>query len=257
MEQDKSLTFECYFDAIGRQASHNNECYFDVVTKEDFVMHLHTNNRIISNPSDLDFKRYSAKPITGSLQDENRTYINTKIVFVKNNEITSTFGDVVSEICYTDNGGRYVAYIEPGIYNIEIYINNQKVVKRNQNISNGLKFQYYLLIEGLIYKKYKDTVSFCGTDYKNVYGQLVDNKHTPIQNAEMIVLKDGCLCAYVKTDDDGKYKFALKNGEYEVKIRSKQSPIKSTKIILDDLHGFSEQLNSNSILFNKEVMIRL
>ena len=51
--------------------------------------------------------------------------------------------------------------------------------------------------------------------------------------------------------------FALKNGNYEIKIRSKQSPVKSTKIYLDDLHGFSEQLNGSSILFNKNVMIKL
>lgn len=257
LKQDKSITFECYFDAIGRQSSHVNKCFFEVVTEETFISNLYTNNNVIKNPSLLDMKRYKVKPIVGKLQDNDKTYTNAKIVFIKNNEKTSTFGDVVSEVCYTDNGGRYIAYIEPGIYNIEIYINNKKIIKRNQYIGNGLRFQYYLLIEGLIYRKYKDTVSFCGTDYKNIYGQLIDNKHTPIKNAEIIVLQDGELKTYVKTDEDGKYKFALKNGNYEIKIRSKQSPVKSTKICLDDLHGFSEQLNGSSILFNKNVMIKL
>lgn len=257
MTTTNSLTLDCYFDVIGRQSVHTNKCFFDVVTENDYTLSLYTNNKCFKNASELDIKRYKVKPVCGFLKHKDKTYVNAKIVFVKLNENTSSFGDVVTEVCYTDKGGKYTAYIEPGLYNIEIYINNNKIIKRNQKIQDGMKFQYFQKVNGLIHKKYKDTVSFCGTEYKNIYGQLIDNKKTPIANAEIIVLQDDVICAYVKTDDDGRYSFALKNGKYTVKIRSEKSPIKSTEVLLDDIHGFNEQLGADSILFNKQQMIKM
>lgn len=254
---ERSITFDCYFDVIGRLSTHSNQCFFDVVSESDYDLILHTNNTEIKNPKQIDFSRYSAHSLQGVLNNGDKTFVNAKIEFVKQNEISSTFGNVVSEVCYTDNGGKYNAFIEPGIYNIDIFINNQKITKRNIEIQQGLKFQYYKTVKGLIHHKYADVVCFCGCDYKMVYGQLIDNKKTPINNAEIIILKDNKLDTYVKTDDDGNYSFAIKNGAYTVKIRSKYSPMKSTEITIDDVNGFSEQLTSNSILFNKKQTIRL
>lgn len=254
----KSITFTCFFDVIGRQNNHSWKCAFDVVSDDNVKYTLHTNNQIIQNPTDIDMLRYCPRPLTGVLQNKEKTYVNTKIEFLSMNQINSSFGNVVSEVCYTDKGGRYTSYITPGLYNIDIFVNNQKITKRNITIKNGLKFEYFLEVKGLIYKKYKDTVSFCGSDYKMIYGQLIDNKKTPVDKSEMIILdKNKKLVTYVKTDDDGRYKFALKNGEYIVKIRAKDSPIKSTNVILDDLHGFQEQLGMSSILFGKQSMIYL
>jgi len=254
----RSITFDCYFNTIGRLSTHSHQCFFRVTDKQDFTLKLYTNNQVIENPLDIDFRRYGIKPLEGILQNNEKTYTNTKIEFVKMNEKRSTLGDVVSEVCYSDNGARYLAYIEPGLYNINVFVNNQKITKRNITITNGLKFQFYRTIRGLIKKKYKDTVVFHGTDYKMVFGQLVDNKHTPIENAELIVInEDKSINTYIKADDDGRYAFALKNGKYKVKIRSQFSTVKTTDIELTDSTGFYEQLVSESILFNKKAMIKL
>ena len=257
MAYSKQVTFQASFYVIGRQSSHEWNCFFDIVSDEKFLLDLHTNNTVIHNPTNLDLVRYKIKPVSGILQNKDKSYINTKLEFIKMNEINSSFGNVISDICYTDKGGRYNAYITSGIYNIDIFINNQKITKRNVNVQSRLKYEYYFTVSGMIYKKYKDVVQFHGTDYKMIYGKLVDNKNTPIEKAEIIIINDDGLCVYRKTDNDGNYNFALKNGRYKVKIRSKNSPIKSTDIELDDMHGFGEQIGSNSILFNKKQMIYL
>ena len=257
MKRERSITFDCYFDVIGRLSTHSNKCFFDVVEDTAYDLILHTNNTEIKNPKQIDFSRYITNPLYGVLSNGDKTFVNAKVEFIKQNEVRSMFGDIVSEICYTDKGGKYTAFIEPGLYNIDIFVNNQKITKRNITIQQGLKFQYYKTVKGLIHHKYADVVSFCGCDYKMVYGQLIDNKKTPIHNAEMIILQDGKLDTYIKTDDDGNYAFAIKNGVYTVKIRSPYSPMKSTEVVIDDVNGFSEQLTSSSILFNKKQMIRL
>lgn len=254
---ERSITLEGVFDVIGRLSEHKNRCFFDVTSDCDYDLMLFTNNTCIHNASDIDKIRYGVKPAIGFLRDGEKTYTNTKLVFIKRNEPTSSFGDVISETCYTDKGGMYKAYIQPGIYDIEIYINNKKIVKRHQNILEGLKYPYYQMVSGMIYSKYKDTVSFCGTDYKNIYGILVDNKGTHLAQAEMIVLQNGEIKAYVHTDDDGKYSFALTNGVYDVKIRANKSPLKTTTVTLDDTHGFTEQLLANNIMWNKEDVIKI
>jgi hypothetical protein len=254
----KKIVFDCYFDVIGRVSTHSHKCFFDVTDEEDFVVTLHTNNKEYKNATEIDFVRYGVKPVVGILQNKDKTYRNVKVEFVHANEMKSTMGNVVNEICYTDDGGRYKAYIEAGVYDIDIFINNKKISKKNVKIDKGLKYQYYKTVNGLIHKKFKDWVSFCGTDYKMVFGQLIDNKKTPIQNAEMIILDEkGNVDTYIKTDEDGKYSFAIKNGTYTVKIRSPYSPMKTTKITVDDYHGFSELLTGNSNVFNKQDMIRL
>lgn len=254
----RKLVFDCYFDVIGRVSTHTHKCFFSVTDEEDFTLTLHTNGREYKNATELDMKRYGIKPVTGILQNQDKTYKNVKVEFIHTNEISSTTGDVVTEICYTDNGGRYKAYIESGVYDIDIFINNKKISKKNVNVARGLKYQYYKTVDGLIYKKFKDWVSYCGTEYKMVFGQLIDNKKTPIHNAEIIIIDEqGNIDTYVKTDEDGNYSFAIKNGTYTVKIRSASSPVKTAKITVDDYHGFSEALSGNSNLFNKKNMIKL
>jgi len=254
----KILKLHGYFDVIGRVSVHTHHCFFDVVDTESSEVTLYTNNREFKNATDIDMIRYRPKPVVGFLKTNEKTYPDVKIEFVKANEVNSSFGDVVADVCYTDNGGKYIAFIQDGLYNIDIYINNKRQTKRNIKIDRGLKFQYYKIVHGLILEKYKDVVRYYGTDYKMVFGQLIDNKGTPIEKAEMIILNsDGVLDTYIKTDEDGKFSFAIKNGEYTVKIRAKDSPVKTKKVILDDMHGFTEQLISNSILWNKQQMLKM
>ena len=254
----KILKIQGYFDVIGRVSTHTHHCYFGVTDEEKNEIILYTNNKEYRHATEIDMVRYRPKPVVGILKNKDKTYINTKLEFVKTNEKTSTFGDVVQEVCYTDKGGKYTAYIESGTYNIDIYINNKRQTKRNVEINKGLKCQYYKKVRGLIAKKYKDVVEYHGTDYKMVFGQLIDNKSTPIEQAEIIILdSDGVLDTYIKTDEDGKYNFAIKNGDYTVKIRAKNSPMKSTKITVDDVHGFAEQLTSQEILWNKQQMLKM
>lgn len=255
--RSKKVNFQCSFDVIGRQSSHSWNCFFDITDEISTNLILHTNNQTINNPSNLDLIRYKIVPVSGILQNKNKSYIHTKVEFIKMNEINSSFGNVITDICYTDDGGRYKAYIPSGVYNIDIFINNQKITKYNIHISSKLKYEYYFTVNGMILDKYKDMVKFCGTDYKMIYGQLVDNKNTPIENAEIIILDNNGLCVYRKTDNDGKYSFAIKNGKYKVKIRAKDSPVKMNDIEIDDTHGFGEQLISNSNLFSKKQMIYL
>ena len=255
---ERSITLDCYFNVIGRLSHHEHKCFFRVTDSKYYDLFLHTNNTVFKNPQEIDFRRYTVKPLVGYIANGEKTYTNTKIEFVKMNEKRSTLGNVVSEVCYSDNGSKYYAFIEPGLYDINIFVNNQRTTKRNIDIKNALNFQYYKTVNGLIRKKYKDTVMFCGTDYKMVFGELVDNKNTPIVNAEIIVInKDNSVNTYIKTDEDGKYSFAIKNGKYKVKIRSQFSTVKTTDIEIDDRNGFYEQLTSDSILFSKKSMLRL
>lgn len=251
---ENELKLSCYFDVIGRESSHSFHCFFDVINNEKYTLHLHSNNLDIINPTTYDIARNSLRPVSGFIRNGNQVYINKKISFIKTNEINSTFGNIIADICYTDKGGRYYAYITPGVYDIEVMIDGKKILNKNQKINDGLKYEYYLLVDGLILRKNKDYIEFCDCEYKNFYGQLIDAKGTPISNSEIIINNGNMICAYVKTDNDGKYKFALKNGKYNVKIRSEYSPVKQQEIIISNNSGFYEQL-SNSILFNKKAML--
>lgn len=252
MSNENSITLVGYFDVVGRESLHSFSCFTNVDNSDWTVVNLHVGEKIIKNPTIYDIKRNKIIPVIGFLENDCERFKNTKLSFIKSNILTSSFGNVTKEICKTDSSGMYKAYIQPGIYNINIFINNELTELKNQVIQDGLKHEYYMLIQGPIKNKFKDTVSFVYSNYKNVYGKIVDNKFTPIENAEIIILNENGIYVYVKTDKDGNYRFAIENGIYDVKFRSDDCPMKTVNNVeINDNFGFIEQLNNVSKIFGK------
>lgn len=244
-----------YFNVIGRSNSKPMECFFRIDNSEDFNLILEYNNTVIKNPTEIDLRRYKPKPLIGYIKDKDKTFPNAKVTFIQKDINTSLYSEIIRETCYTDKGGKYIAFITPGVYDIEIEYANQIIRKHNIQIKDGLKFQYNIKVKGLIQNKNKDIITYCGCEYKRVLGKLVDNKNTPIDKGEIIVTQNNQLVIYTLTDEDGNYSFSLKNGEYIIKIRNNNSPMKTQKLIINDTNTFHEQITANNVMFNKEQLL--
>jgi protocatechuate 3,4-dioxygenase beta subunit len=205
---------------------------------------------LFENVSDLDLKRYALRPVVGFIRNGNKIYKNAKVTFVSKFEGVSS----VADTCYTDSAGMYKAYIKPGTYDIEVTVNNQKFVNRNQIINDGLKYNFYVTTKAAIREHVEDTVTFNNSENIYIRNSLVDNAGYPVKNAEIVVFDSTYVYAYAITNSDGVYKFSLKPGKYTVLIRSGSNHAKRTDITLTKQSGFASQLK-NSNLFSKEAMI--
>ncbi|MFW6015076.1 MAG: carboxypeptidase-like regulatory domain-containing protein [bacterium] len=185
------------------------------------------------------------EPISGLIEDNGNPVSNVKITFIDQNMI-------IKDYCITSddeiNKGKYYIYVEPGIYTVKI--GNEEFP--NTKIEKGLINEYYYTIDGYIKERINDTVTFFNTPKRLITGKLLDEDNEPILEGEIIVTNanDNSLLTYVKTNENGEYKFALENGIYDIRIRGKRKSIKIIKgVEFLENKGFIESIKDQDPLF--------
>lgn len=188
---------------------------------------------------------------------------NVKVSFIKDYTVNDKSNKeyngekIVVDYCMTDSNGEYTVFVEPGIYAIRIdggkYANK---VFTGQKIDGGLINEYYLSTDALISKRYDDVIELAGeTEYRLVQGFLYNEQNKPLENAELIISQGKNIEVYLKTKENGKYSFLLKNGEYDLRLRG---PGQSVKIVrgfnFENGKGFMNSVKAKSnILGTNEV----
>lgn len=117
--------------------------------------------------------------------------------------------------------------------NYTFIIKNSRVNRRFPNVvvNNGITENYLKSINGLIRKQYNDVIEYYDELYTSweIYGQLIDEYGSPISNAEIIITQGENLIVYYITDSNGKYRFKLPHGIYDIRIRSSNKRLKIIK----------------------------
>jgi hypothetical protein len=188
--------------------------------------------------------------------------------------------------CVTTNY-TYHLYIPSGVYNF-IIKNNLNTRNFNNMSVNGIEFYYNYIDKGLISKIYGDVIEYyslmsheeveqyyksnkidlnshkytnCDTAFnhhdhniKQIFGYMKDEYNIPIQDAEIIIIHDDELVVYCKTNELGQYKFCLKNGLYDIRIRCKDKKVKILRnFFFDNNKGFFTEIKKLSGDFNNEI----
>lgn len=181
---------------------------------------------------------------------------NIKITFVKddviyeNNNLISNGSKRIVDTCITNSEGKYFAFVEDGIYTIKVEGGKYNKTFYNKQIINGIKEHFYT-IRSLIQKREINTLSLVGTNDKLIQGIMVDEHKKPIENAEIIISQvvDNIenLVMYCKTNNEGKYEFALPLGVYNVRLRSpKHSVVIVNNLNFEEGHDFVSILNEKT-----------
>lgn len=179
-------------------------------------------------------------PVTGVIDDNGIPVADIKVSFIDKNNI-------VKDYCITNKSGEYYIYIEPGTYTVRIGENSFP----NQIFKDGLKFQYFYTVDGLIKKRYNNIVEFYDTEKKLVEGKIINHDNEPLLDGEIIITQNNEIKTYIKTDDDGKYSFAIENGIYDVRVRSKRMTVKIiNNVEFIDEKSFIDSINEKYPLFN-------
>lgn len=126
---------------------------------------------------------------------------------------------------------KYYMFLTNNDYNF--IIKNSRVNRRFPHVivDNGITENYSKSINGLIRKQYEDVIEYYDGLYTSweIYGQLIDEYGSPISNAEIIISQGEKLVVYYVTDFNGKYRFELPHGIYDIRIRSSNKRLKIIK----------------------------
>lgn len=213
-----NLNINGFVDIYGQQINHHISGIIDVVNNSDIKYKLYKNNKIyeILNTDNVNFtlKKYQ-------LLDGNKYLNNVKLQFIngliENNK--SILNRTIIDECVTDEEGYYYPIIDNGNYSINIIGGKYSKLIHNQYFETNINNNFYLDIDGLVKFRNGGTLTIYNSDYKLIVGKMINqnNSFTPFEI--IISNKDNVFVRYI-TKEDGKYRFALKNGTYDVRIKS-------------------------------------
>lgn len=172
--------------------------------------------------------------------------IGAKVSFIKDYDVPDkdkksyTGNKIIYDYAVTDKQGKYVVFLEPGTYTVRVECSKYPEYYVNKTIDTGLNNQYYLAINYcLISKRLDDTIYLLGDDRRIVHGTMTNEYGRPVTDASIIITSGEDVVTFVKTDAEGKYRFCIANGTYDIRIRSKLQSVDITRnFVFDDTHGF-------------------
>lgn len=184
--------------------------------------------------------------ITDNYDGENIPVAGVKVSFMKDYTVPDkqknvyTGNKIVYDYAVTDKQGKYVVFLEPGTYTVRIDCSKYPEYYVNKVIDTGLDNQYYRAINYcLISKRLDDTLYMLGDDRRIVQGTMLNEYGKPTSDVSIIITSGEDVITFIKTDKDGKYRFCIANGTYDIRIRSKLQSVDITKnFVFDDSHGF-------------------
>lgn len=182
---------------------------------------------------------------------------NAKIVALKKG--------IVYDFDITDEDGNYTLFLEDGIYDIIVQSQTVNREIKNYQHTNGIGLYSEVIVSGQIKTQHHDVIEFSELDLDTgrekissskrlIQGRIVGENKQPIENAEIVVYDEFTkeVLAFVKTDCEGKYKFAISKSDCTVIIRS---PYHHAKIFRNYQFtpdkGFLPYIIDNSLMFKQ------
>lgn len=224
------------FNATGETGKYFLKGFFEISQNNKDEVKLNIGNGKVVEISEM--SNYELTPVVGIIKEEvNGISIpipNVRISFIKDYVVTDKSqlnyngNRIVLDYDITDDNGEYVVFVPPGIYTIRIDGGKYAEYFTNQVIKNGLQHEFYITIDGLIKSKHEDVIELCDYEEKIITGLIIDQNEKPLLGAEIIISKGKEVITYIKTDNEGKYQFAIKEGVYDIRLRG---PKQSVKII--------------------------
>lgn len=176
------------------------------------------------------------------------TFPKTMISVNKKNKRT------IYDICNTYND-IYALYLEDGIYDFKIKVQDDVKYFRNVEIKRGIMEYYHKIIDSDILDIDYDTLTLLDKRIRQyqISGYVVNEYDEAIKNAEIIISQNEKLIVYCKTDEDGKYCFILNDsGLYDIRVRTDNTNIKLINgFNYDRSRSFIKQLKEQNVSFNK------
>jgi hypothetical protein len=238
-----SVPITGFVDVIGKSSNILIYGYVDIVNGYPIESILHVNNLTFSNPQSD--QPYQQVPAFGYIKDGDSGVPYVRVSFIKNG--------VTIDYYTTGSDGKYAAFIEPGVYDIKINSNSYNTTHQSVEIKEGLKSQFYYTIKSTVVNRYDDVIEFNGTSKKLITGVMTNQDHKVLSNVEIIISQDDKVVTYFKTNKNGKYNFALDNGNYDVRIRGNNKPIKIIKDFnFESGKGFFTEIKQKYNTFGRE-----
>lgn len=207
-----------FVDIYGQQINHHINGVVDIVNSSMATYTLYENNKtyLVKNPDNISFKLKKYQLLN---QDEKLAGIKLQFIngFIESDK--SVLTRTINDECNTDINGYYYPIIENGNYSVNIIGGKYSRLIHNQYFETNIVDNFYLDIEGLIKERNGGTLTIYNSDYKLIVGKIV-NQNNVSMPFEIIVSKDDKVFAKYITNEDGKYRFALKHGIYDVRIKS-------------------------------------
>ena len=184
--------------------------------------------------------------ITDNYDGESIPVAGAKVSFIKDYQVldkqksTYTGNKIIYDYAVTDKQGKYVVFLEPGTYTVRVDCSKYPEYYVNKVVENGLNAQYYRAINYcMISKRLDDTLYLLGDDRRIVQGTMTNEYGKPVADASIVITSGEEVITFIKTDKDGKYRFCIANGIYDIRIRSKLQSVDITRgFVFDDTHGF-------------------
>ncbi len=196
-----------FVDLSGEVISKNINGIIDIDDLVDPILTLNKNDNSfkLSENNDVfyELKKFNLTKDSDSLP-------NIKLQFIDD-------GTMKEEVM-SDQNGDYWPLLDNGTYNVKINGSNLDL-NLNQTIESNLPLNFFFIVEGLIEKKIGSTNYIHNSEYRMIVGELT-NQNNRHNFYEIIVSNKDKLYTRFFTNLDGKYKFALKNGIYDIRIRS-------------------------------------
>lgn len=207
-----------FVDIYGEQINKNITGIIDITDEENVMYTLYNGEKIYSISKDQDIfhllKSYN-------LKSNNENLNNVKLQFIKglveNNSQSNN--RKIEEECITNIEGKYTPIVDDGEYSINIIGGKYNRIINNQSFLTNIPNIFYLDINGLIKYKIGGTNYIYNTEYRLINGNIT-NQNDRNNIVEIIISKDDKMFVKYITNEDGKYRFALKNGVYDVRIKS-------------------------------------
>ena len=207
-----------FVDIYGQETSYNIHGIVDIVDRSNVDYKLYKNNKIysITNPDDayINIKKYQ---LTSGEEKLN----NVKLQFIKGliENQTNVKTQNIKDECITDQEGYYYPILDDGNYSINIIGGKYSRLIHNQYFETNIDNKFYIDIDGLIKERNGGTLTIYDSDYKLIVGKII-NQNKKTVPSEIIVSQDDKIFVRYITDENGNYRFALKNGVYDIRIKS-------------------------------------
>lgn len=172
-------------------------------------------SRLVLNKDDKSFNIPESSDIFFELKEFNLLKDSESL---SNMKLQFTNGGTIREETMSNKDGKYYPIIDNGIYTVNI--NGGGIsLKLNKEILTNIPLSFFFKVNGLIEKRIGSTIFIHNSDYRMIVGRLYNqnNRHNCY---EITISKDDKLYTRFFTNLDGKYEFALKNGIYDIRIKS-------------------------------------
>lgn len=207
-----------FVDIYGEQITKNITGIVDITDEEEVSYTLYNDQNNYDTDENQDIfirlKKFN-------LRYDQENIPHTKIQFIKGliETDTSINNRKIDDESVTDENGNYIPIIDNGTYSISIIGGKYNRILHNQQFITNIPNVFYLDINGLIKCKIGGTSIIYNTDYRLINGNIVNQNGRSVIT-EIVITKDDKLYVKYITNEDGKYRFALKNGTYDVRIKS-------------------------------------